>query len=153
MLPVDAYPRVRADASLRETLESMARHRQNGTAGAALVVNGSGRPTGFITLRGVFKALEPPHSKVGDWPVPVFWDGLAEERCSRSEKISIADYVEPLHTACVQVGDNLLKVVHTLRRTRHHVLPVMDGDTPVGFIDAGAVFREICRLLGSADKA
>lgn len=141
------YPRVRANASLKETLIRIREQLPGGAAKAALVVDAADRPVGFITLRGIFKALEPPYSKVQDWPVPIFWSGIAAERCARSDTIRISDYVEPLRAVSVQVTDNLLKVVHTMRQTKHHVLPVLDGDDLVGMIDAGAVFEELCRMI------
>lgn len=147
MRPASLYPRVRADATLRETLLTINEQLPNGAAKAAVVVDATNRPIGFITLRGIFKALEPPYSKVEDWPVPVFWSGLAAERCARSDRIKIGDYVEPLRAVSVQVADNLLKVIHAMRQTKHHVLPVLDGDELVGMIDAGVVFNELCRMI------
>jgi len=146
MRPADMYPRVPAHASLKETLLKIKEQLPNGAAKAALVVDTAGRPFGFITLRGILKALEPPYSKVRDWPVPFFWTGLAAERCARSDRIGIGDYVEPLRAVSVQAADNLLKVVHAMRQTKHHVLPVMEGDELVGMIDAGALFDELCRM-------
>jgi len=83
MRPADIYPRVPAHASLKETLLKIKEQLPNGAAKAALVVDTAGRPFGFITLRGILKALEPPYSKVRDWPVPFFWTGLAAERCAK----------------------------------------------------------------------
>ncbi|MGC7846773.1 CBS domain-containing protein [Desulforudis sp. 1088] len=142
--PLAESVKVGIGMSLKEVVEAM---YKAGKPQRALVVDPQGRPIGLLTLRSLFEALEPGYSRVSDWPIPLFWEGLFTERCGKSSDIGIEEVVIPIGAAAVQAGDSLMQVIYSFRQSKLNCLAVFDGQNLVGLLDEPAVFGEIARAV------
>ncbi|MDI6905944.1 MAG: hypothetical protein QMC81_00465 [Thermoanaerobacterales bacterium] len=141
--PLDAFGRIPIGAKLKDAVRAAGQ-----AASRAVVVDDpGGRPIGVLPLRGLFEILQPRFARVSDWWVPLFWEGLLAERCAQADAISIEEVVIPLRAVAVQAEDTVMHVLYTMHKAKLDVLPVLEGDSLIGLVEAGRLFDEVARLV------
>lgn len=154
--PLDRFPKIPINASLKDAILAMA---CAGRSRVAIIVDFKNQAVGLVTLRDLFKALEPRFARpvigfglldLNNWATPpLFWKGLLKERCQKAAEIKIEEVVTPIRVVAVQGKDSLIQALHAMQRTKLDFLPVVEGDRVVGLLEAPVVFDEIARLTNT----
>ncbi|MBO8128312.1 MAG: hypothetical protein H0Z39_03820 [Peptococcaceae bacterium] len=145
MKPLTQFPWVGIRDNMFKVVQQLYASRKEGNNSGCAVVEDGGVPVGLISIRGVFDAMEPGAFHISLWSVPVFWEGLWEERIRHLKRKMVSEFVAPKEMIGVQNDHNLMRVVYVFNRTKIPAVAVMDGNRMVGIVEAAQVFREILR--------
>lgn len=168
MVPVDKFPVISQEATLRETILALDKAEQEFASGAReqrilLVLDEKSDVLGKLTPKDVIRGLEPNYARLMTTQAASLasnykyimnsqsllelqdltttpWDDL----CAKGKDIKIKDFlIKPPLTQVVQVGDSLNKALHRFILGKHHSLFVTDGQRLVGLLRFTDVYRVI----------
>lgn len=163
MVPANNYLTVPAEGTFKDAVEAIARSmntfNEEGLHGHQVVlVTDDNKICGLVSLKELLNAIEPQFLKgghyqgwkmPGPWSIPVFWEGLFNERCLTTAKKPIKDIMLPLdeEIGILDVNDTMIKAVYNM--TKHgldSIFVLKDGEV-VGLLRNTEVFKEMHDLF------
>ncbi len=164
MIPLEAYPAVQQDASLREAIEVMLHAEIDMEGGrkslprVCLVTDESGHVTGILRRRDVLCGLEPEHLVARPLEYRKKWfnveadPNLAELTSSAAvtsfrerARRPVRDIMLPIRGG-IEASDHLMTAISKMVTHDVPLLPILDGDRVVGVLRSVEVFNVVAGL-------
>lgn len=163
MVPLESYPHVREDSTLRTALTTMSRahiriHGETSLPRILLVFNDQEVLTGMLRRRDILRGLSPRwfFGAVTDHPEDVFDTDLdqnvsevlsdkAVSRFRERGELPITDYIQGI-SGVVQADDSLIRLVNIMVKKGYHMLPVLEDDQVLGVVRSVEVMWAINEL-------
>jgi CBS domain-containing protein len=164
MIPVDDYPSVRDNATLRDAIAVMEGSQlevdlKKSLPRVILVFDGIDVLVGYVRRRDIMRGLEPNFLSTQplDYRLKMFdvsidpnlaelsYDRVVEGIRSQAER-PVSDVMRPLE-AIVNADDHVMKAVYEMVSLNVSLLPVLHEGNLVGVIRSVDVFRELADLL------
>jgi|GEM_PF-6648289 len=137
--------RVTADAGIRAVIQAILAHHQD----LAMVTDEHGRVLGVVGLHNILKRLLPSYLKDDMALAEALRASYFEEVFAQLAEVSAADLMEPLaESDRVAPDDGVMKAAALFVEHHRTVLPVFDGDQPVGVISRRGL---LTRAIKSSD--
>ena len=164
MVPLEAYPHVRENCTLREALDTLGgahieMHGETSLPRILLVFDEDGSMLGLVRRRDILKGLSPRWFFKADasHPEAVFdvevdeniSEVLADKAVSRFRERSsntIEEYVQPINMT-VAAYDSLIRLVNIMVEKGHHMLPVLEDEQVIGVVRSVEVLWAVNNLL------
>lgn len=153
MVPIDRFPHVRGDASLRDTFAKL--HASSGASELfrnILVLDEKDRLLGALGLKDLLHALLPDYLRLGSThyqgssqdisALAVLWQEDCAEQCRQASKILARDHVAPV-PATIGADEPLAKATFLFATTTVNILPVVEGKRLIGVLRLVDVFDEV----------
>ncbi len=168
MVPLEAFPHIDRDCSLREALEVLntahiEMHGESSLPRILLVFDGQDHMVGLVRRRDILKGLSPRWFFKSDasHPEAVFdiavdeniVDVLADKAVSRFQDRSeraIDEYVQAIN-ATVNTDDQLIRLVNIMVKEGYHMLSVLDDGHVVGVVRSTEVIWAVRALLNGQE--
>jgi CBS domain containing-hemolysin-like protein len=163
MIPIENYATIAIDSTLKEAVatlhKSMRGEDESCYCGRQTVlVTDNGKICGYVDIAEILTAIEPQFLKggpyrgwemPGNWAIPVFWEGLFNERCLTVANRRVNEIMHPLNSEIdvLDVNDTMIKAAYNL--TKHGVNSIFvtkDGEV-VGLLRNIEVFNEMHDLF------
>lgn len=161
MLPIDGYPSVQADSTVKEAVAILNRSvlRKLGPRIDSVLVIDNNKMVGTIGLRDILKAVEPAYkggifrgwSVDDDWASPIFIKGLFTVRSGALTEQLARKVMRPLQRL-LNAEDTLVKALHVLLIDCQDAVPVWQNDRVVGMVGCADVFNEVAELQNGEQK-
>lgn len=146
MIPLEELPTINAEATLHEGIhalrQSFHRHGRPWHGHRILIVlDGEGRLSGILTLRGILMAvglydlLKDPLLRAESWS----WYFL--QKLKEGSLLKVRDVMRPLQIATVQADDEIMDVIRALLRYGVNSLPVLEDGRLLGIVRTVDVFK------------
>ena len=163
MVPLESYPHVRADSTLRTALTTMSRahihiHGETSLPRILLVFDADDVLTGMLRRRDILRGLSPRwfFGAETDHPEDVFdteldqnvSEVLADKAVSRFRErgeLPITEYIQGI-SGVVQADDSLIRLVNIMVKKGYHMLPVIEDDHVIGVVRSVEVMWAINEL-------
>lgn len=153
MVPLDNFPHVKGNASLRDAFAKL--HAASGSSELfrnILVLDEKDRLIGTLGLKNVLRAMlpdylrhDPSHFQGANQDITalsVLWQEDCAENCRQANRILAKDHVSPI-TVTVGADEPLSKAAFLFATSQVNVLPVVEGKQLIGVIRLVDVFDEI----------
>ena len=165
MIPLDRYPSVGPDDSLRHAVEVIEGWQlecggRRSLPRVLLVLENGGELVGIVRRRDIMRGLEPRflvsqrmeyQKKFFDVAVDPNLSELPFDRVVKGVKAQADRSVREVMRsvgATLQPGDHLMKAIYEMVSLNLSLLPVVDGVRVLGVIRSVDVFHELAQLLG-----
>ena len=164
MIPVDQYPSVRDNATVRDAIAVMEGSQlevdlKKSLPRVILVFDGIDVLVGYVRRRDIMRGLEPNFlsNQPLDYRLKMFdvsidpnlvelsYDRVVEGIRSQAER-PVSDVMRPLE-AIVNADDHVMKAVYEMVSLNVSLLPVLHEGNLVGVVRSVDVFRELADLL------
>ena len=167
MIPLEDYTTIGPDNLIREGIEALqasfyslvstSRLMQTGHR-SILVMNGSGRLVGLLSIRDLMGGLRPgylssPKPSTADSMVysQMFWRGLFTAQAGKLAGKKVSEVMSPA-PPFIDEETNLMEVANLLYETECRRLAVTRDDRVVGVIREQEIFFELADLLLQSDS-
>jgi CBS domain-containing protein len=166
MIPLDKYPHVAEECTLREAIEEMKKCQLVNADGSCsaprvlLVFNNGGDVTGMTRRRDIMRGLEPKFlsgdagtfaggfidAKVDPDFTELSYDKFITGVRKRADR-PVSDVMIPI-VGTINGGDHLMKAINSMVDNNTSLLPVMEKGKVIGVLRSLDVMHEIAKLLG-----
>jgi predicted transcriptional regulator len=169
MIPIEKYPQISYNATLREAVEeieqaSLEVHGRRSLPRALLVMDDNLQLIGMVRRRDILRGLEPKFlqaipmhhpKKLFDIEVDPELAELAADKgeqtiLERAER-KVSQVMQPI-TATVNYYDHLGAIISIMITRDLSLLPVLKDKKVVGVVRSVGVFYEVANLLDQADS-
>ncbi len=134
-------PTVLETASIRAAVEMMCESRLSGLP----VVDQQGRLSGMVTEHDVIKALMPGYSEViSEEATRPDFNFLLESRAKEIRDRPVSS-IMARNAVALSVSDSVIRAAATMLVKRIKVLPVVDGEKPIGIVTRIDLARALIR--------
>lgn len=163
MIPAKDYLTVPVEGTFKDAADALARsmntYNEEGAQGHQLVlVTDDGKICGLVSLKELLNAIEPQFLKSGNyrgwnlpgsWAIPVFWEGLFNERCLTAAKKPVKEIMLPLDEEIdvLDVNDTMIKAVYYMTKHGLDAIFVLKDGEVVGLLRNTEVFQEMHNLF------
>lgn len=143
MIPLDEYPKVYDDDSLRDAISSLKafrtgdnRHRSVLVFSRTKKVNNEEKLVGILTVRDILNHIKSDTlSYSGAELFAISWSRFYhQEPFKKSVVAKVGDVISPLVQAFIQSDQNVADAVHLMMAKNVNILPVFEGQKAVGVI-------------------
>ncbi len=164
MIPLERYPTVRPDCTLREAMAELERSQievegRKSLPRVLLIVDAKGRLVGYARRRDIMRGLvpqalvsEPDYDRKKLFDVGVdpnlselSYDSIAHAARERARR-PVIDVTVSLQ-ASLEIDDHFVKAVCEMVSENLSLLPVLKDGRVVGVIRSVELFRELSRLV------
>lgn len=160
LVPLDEYPKVSEDATLRDAFAAL----QAGFAGGKryrhlLVLNARGQLAGLLGIRDLLRGLFPDYLRTAEGgrhhheaPIPDFsaltlvWAETCREQCPVAAAKPVRDFMAPV-PAWVGPDDPITKAAYLMVSHDKSMLPVAEAGRLVGVVRMIDVFNEAAKVV------
>jgi CBS domain-containing protein len=164
MIPIDRYPSVRDDATLRDAVHVIESshlevERRRSLPRAILVFDGIGVLVGYVRRRDIMRGLEPRfllsrpleyRRKLFEVALDPNLSELTFDRMIRGIREQadrpVVDVMRPIE-AILSADDHVMKAVYEMVAMDLSLVPVLDGRRLVGVIRSVDAFHELAQML------
>lgn len=160
MIPIDTYLAISADDGFKEAVSALKKsycpsEGEICSGHTTILVYDNNMLVGMIGLEELLKAIEPQYLKgntyrgwtvSSEWSIPVFWEGLFNERTQDAMDKKARDIMSPIDFL-VEGEDPLIKAVYGMGKNKVNILPVTEDGRVVGMVRSTELFQEICNLI------
>lgn len=160
MIPVEEYLIISAEDGFKEAVSALKKSYcpQEGEAcngHTTVLVYDNNMLVGMVGLEELLKAIEPQYLKgntyrgwsvSSEWSIPVFWDGLFNDRTQDAMDKKVRDIMSSIDFQ-VEGDDPLIKAVYGMGKNKVNILPVTEDGHVVGMVRSTELFQEICNLV------
>jgi predicted transcriptional regulator len=169
MIPLDEYPKVTPETSLRDAIEVM----ENAVLEVAgrkslprvlLVFDNKGRLRGTVRRRDIMRGLEPKYlvaqslnyrKKLFDVAIDPNLSELSHDRMVRGvreqAKRPVKDVMRPIQVS-LDHNDHVIKGVYEMVGYGLTLLPVMKDEKVIGVVRTVEIFRELANIVLSSEQ-
>ncbi|NNL94376.1 MAG: CBS domain-containing protein [Xanthomonadales bacterium] len=169
MVPLEAYPHVTQDCSLREALNALGgahieMHGETSLPRILLVFDSEETLLGLVRRRDILRGLSPRwfFKAEPDHPEAVFdvdmdeniSDVMADKvipRFRARAENSIEEYVQPI-AGVVDPECSLIRLVNIMVKQGYHMLPVIDKERVIGVVRSVEVLWAVNQLLSGTEQ-
>lgn len=158
LVPLDEYPRVREEATLRAAFAALRAGREAGRRYRhVLVLNEREQLIGVIGMRDLLHGLFPDYLRAGEYShfegvagdlasLASIWRDTCQEQCPLAAGKPVREFMAPV-PATIAVDAPITLAAYLLVSHGASMLPVLDGDRVVGACRMTDVFNEACKAV------
>jgi len=158
LVPLDEYPKVHEDATLRDAFASLREGRAAGRRYRhVLVLDDHERLIGLIGMRDLLHGLFPDYLRAGEHSrfegaagdlasLASIWRDTCLEQCPVAAGNPVRGFMAPV-PASIAIDAPITLAAYLLVSHGVSMLPVLDGDRVVGACRMTDVFNEACKAV------
>ena len=146
MQPLDRYPVLRADETIRAALRQVRRSFDQQTPPYLIVVDGNEAAPdiikGFLTPSDIVFGIAGHFLKGVEKTGPIFWEGQLESECRHAIEKTVEDIMTPVQV-CIRADEMVMEAIFLLNRYQVDILPVVQAEEVAGMIHLTDILRQI----------
>lgn len=154
MVPLDEYPKVHEDATLRDAFAVLREAQLTGRRYRhVLVLNGKEQLIGLVGIHDLLHGLLPDYLRAGERSrfagapddlasLALIWRENCQDQCRAAAAHPVRDFMGPVH-ATVAVDAPITLAAYLMVAHHASMLPVMEGDRVAG----------VCRMIDVFNQA
>lgn len=158
LVPLDEYPTVHEDATLRDAFAALRAGREAGRRYRhVLVLNGREQLIGLIGMRDLLHGLFPDYLRAGEHSrfegagsdvagLASIWRDTCLEQCPVAANNPVRDFMGPIK-ATIAVDAPITLAAYLMVTHGASMLPVLDGQRVVGACRESDVFNEASKAV------
>jgi CBS domain-containing protein len=145
MVPIGDYNTISEEATVYEAIQALREsfHR-DGRAWyghrSVVVLDGGGKPSGILTLRGILRAAGLRELDNDQDLKAESWGWYYIKKLREESHLRVRDIMRPLGLAAVRAGDDLTTVARALLKHSVNSLPVLKKGQVTGIVRAMDIF-------------